>query len=373
MGSRVGRGFEANVGYSLQELIGYVSLTGTIMQVKEGIPNPLPPAMLQGTGKTIGDQGRYTVMYGQRQTSRLAQYGSPAVRRPFKNMAIRDVKLIHTFEEQAVDPIAVQNLRQFDNYEVQKMGLETVKWQLQQFVRLFQNLRIAATGMVLANGTLWFDGSGNLLPSSSGAVETISFGISSNNQNQLNGIISQGWDNPSTDIPGQLRALKKQALELTGYELTTMFYGKNIPSYLAVNDYVHDFLAREGKMDEEYLKDGEIPQGLFGFKWIPSYKMFWEDNSNTNQSIFGDDSFTATPDVSAEWWQFLEGSYPVPTTVNIVADAVAAVQSLKQVWGMFGYGMVSTNPVGLSTFYGDTFLPVLANPDAIYQAVVAGF
>ncbi len=360
----------ATTGYSLQELLGYVSLTGTIEQVRDGIPNPLPPKLFQQTGKTIGDTGRYTVTFGQRQTARLSQYGAPAVRRAMKNMSIKDVKLLHSIEEQAVDPIALQQLRQFDNYDVQRMGMQVVKKQLKYFTQAFMNLRIATTGLVLANGTLWFDASGNLLPSSSGSVETVSFQMAANNQNQLNGIIATRWDNVTADIPAQLRALKLQAMETTGYPLKLAFYGKNIPSQLSQNDFVHDFLSRENKtMDKEYLDTGEIPQGLFGFEWIPVYDMFWEDSTNTNQVIFGNNAITFTPEITEEWWGFLEGSYLVPTTINIVSDAVAALDSLKQIYGMAGYGQVTLSPVGVKTTYLDTFIPVLTNPDAVFQGV----
>jgi hypothetical protein len=60
----------------------------------------------------------------------------------------------------------------------------------------------------------------------------------------------------------------------------------------------------------------------------------------------------------------------VPTTVDIQTSAVAAMNSLKLVYGMFGYGIASHNPPGVTSYYGDTFLPVIKNPEVEFIADV---
>ena len=352
--------------------MGYTALTGLIQATTSGIPNPLPEKFMSTTRDVIGDAGRYTRVTGQRRTARLGKYGASALRRELKDVGSVDVKLMHTFEEQPIPPLVMQALRNYENYEVQKMGMQEVARQVKEFTQLFVNLRIATIMQVLANGILYFDGSGNLLPSSSGAVETISFQMNANNQNQLNGIIAASWATASTNIPLHLRNLKKRAAQLTGYELKYAFYGVNLPTYFTTNDYVLDYLSRNPTWSNKYLESehGEIPDGLFGLTWIPVYNSFFEDSTGTNQEIVGVDKVIFTPDVSSDWWEVMQGSYLVPTSINITTDAGAAMNSLKQVYGMFGYGLAGHNPVTVNTFYGDTFLPVIRNPDVVFQADV---
>lgn len=358
-------------GYSLQQIIGYVPLTGVIQATMSGIPNPLPPAFLKVTEQIIGDAGVYTRLTGERRTAKLVKYGAPAVSANLRDVATQPVKLLHSFEKQSVNPIALQSIRNFDNYDLQRRGMQEISRQVREFGRKFQNLRVAATLMVLANGILYFDGDGNLLPTSSGAIDTVSFQMSANNQNQLNGIITASWATTTTNIPLQLINLEERAAQTTGYELTQAMYGKNIPTYFILNDYVVDYLARMPNMSTDYLKNaGKIPSGLFGYSWIPMYQTFYEDSAGINQSIWDSDLVVFTPEVNGDIWDFMEGSYPVPTDVNITTDAVAAMSNIKDVFGGFSYGQATHDPVGICTWTGDTFMPVMKNPDAYYQANV---
>jgi hypothetical protein len=356
---------------TLEQVLGYVALTGTIKATTTGLPFPMPEGFMTTKKQVVGDMGRYTQITGTRRTARLAMYGSPAVKRELKDVAYKDVKLLHSFEEQTLPPLLMQMLRNYDNYDLQKLGIDEVGRQVGEFKQLFQNLRVASILLALGTGKLYFDGSGNLLPSSSGNVVSVDFGMSANNQNQLNGILSTTWKSAIADIPLQLRKLRQQARQLTGYPLKYAFYGENVPSYLTNNDYVQDYLARNPTMQAKFLESADLPAGLFGFDWIPVYESFFEDSTGTNQTIFNADNVIFTPEVSADWYEMMEGSYMVPTTLNIVTDAAAAMASMTQVFGQFGYGAVTHNPPTVNTYYGDTFLPVIKVPNAVFQGVVA--
>lgn len=358
------------MGYSLEQVLGYVSLTGTIQATTTGIPNPYPDGFMNIKKPVVGDKGRYTRIKGTRRTARLAMYGAPAVQRELKDVAYEDVKLMHTFESMNIDPLLIQALRNYNNYDLQQRGVQELARQVAEWKMYFQNLRIATIGQTLALGAIYYDGSGNFLPSSSGAVVSATFGMNANNQNQLNGILATTWSNPTADIPNQLRVLKQTAAELTGYPLKVALYGRNVPSYLTNNDYVLDYLARSPNMREQFLDSGEIPNGLFGFQWVPIYTAFFEDQTGANQLIWNNDAVTFTPEPSADWWEILEGTYQVPTSINIQTDANQAMGSLREVVGMFGYSMVTHNPPTIQSYFGDTFLPVIKVPDAIYQGIV---
>lgn len=358
------------MGYSLEQVLGYVALTGTIQATTTGIPDVLPAAFTNIKKTTVGDQGRYTRVKGTRRTARLAMYGAPAVARELKDVAYVDVKLMHTFESQHINPLLIQALRNYNNYDMQQRGMQELARQVAEWKMYFQNLRTASNLMALSQGAIYYDGSGNFLPSSSGAVVSVTYGMSANNQNQLNGVISSTWSSAVTDIPLQLRVLKKTARRLTGYPLRYAFYGENVPSYFSNNDFVLDYLARNDRLNNQFLESADIPDGLFGFTWVPVYESFFEDQNGTNQSIFTADQVTFTPAPSADWWEILEGTYQVPSTLNIETDANAAMASLREVVGMFGYSAVTHNPPTIQSYYGDTFLPTIKVPDSIFQATV---
>lgn len=352
--------------------MGYAPLTGTIQATKTGLPMPLPNGFMNLIKPTIGDSGRYTRVTGTRRTARMAMYGSPAVRRQLKDIGTVDVKLLHTIEEILINPLVMQQLREYNNYNIQRLGMEEIARQVAEFKQLFVNLRVTAILQVLATGNLYFDAAYNLLPSSSGAKTTVTFQVPANNQNQLNGILPAGgqWNLALTDIPNQLRALKQTARQQTGYPLKYAFYGKNIPSYLTNNDFVLDYLARNPTANNEFVNSGDLPAGLFDFTWIPVYETFYEDINGNFQTIFGNDSVVFTPEVDPSWWEIMEGTYLVPSTLNIITDASAAIASMKQVQGMAGYSYVCANPPTIMMNFLDTFLPVLKVPNAIFQAVV---
>jgi hypothetical protein len=353
---------------SLSQILGYVTLTGTIQATTRGIPNPFPESFMTKTQDVVGNKGKYTRFTGQRKVARLNKYGGPAHKRNLMPVGEVDIKLLHSFENISLDPLLMKALRSYDSYE-QDRGIREVGRQIAELGQLYQNLRIATTAQVLGNGSLYWDGDGNLLPSSSGAIETHSFQVNANNQNQLNGIITASWALPATDIPLQLRNLKKRAAQLTGYPLKYAFYGENIPTYLTQNDYVLDYLSRNPSVNPEFLQSAEMGD-LFGLTWVPVYTAFFEDQSDTNQAIWGADKVVFTPEVSADWWEVIEGSYEVPKTIDIIANADSAMGSMDTVYGMFSYAKAEHNPPTMGVYMGDTQIPVLKVPDAIFQADV---
>jgi len=353
---------------SLQQVLGYLTLTGAVQTTTSGIPQPLPEAFMKATKKAEGNKSRYTRVTGERRVARIAKYGSPARERGLKDVGEVDIKLIHTFEQQRFDPLVMKQLRSKDAF-TQDLALDEVSRQVREFKRLFENLRIGATFSALRYGAIYYDADGNLLPTSSGAIETHDFNVSANNKDQLNGIISASWALNSTNIPLQLRNLKKRAAKLTGLPIKYALYGENIPTYMTQNDYVLDYLARNPTQNADFLQSNEIGT-LFGLTWVPVYEAFFEDADGTNQDLWSADGVTFTPEVSEAWWDVIEGSYEVPTTVNVMNDAEAAMRSMSTVYGQFGFGTVGYNPPAVTGFYGDTFIPALKNPDAVYLADV---
>lgn len=351
---------------SLEQLLGYTSLTGVIQAVKSGIPDNLPPAFFARPRRVEGNAGRYTQVRGSRAVASVAQYGSSAHKRALKGLEVKDVKLLHSYEHIEMEPLVLQTLRNYDNYDQQQLGVQEVDRQEAEFRVRFDNLRLTAVYSMLANGKIWVDVNGNVLPSSSNAHYTIDFGISANNMNQLNGLIGASWATATTNIPAQIIALRIRSAQLTGYPLKYAFYGSNIASYLTQNDYVKDYLSRNPTFAQRFLEQAEIPDGLFGLTWIPIYTSFYEDADGNLQSFFGADSVAFTPEIDATVYEFLEGTYFVPGSFAASANMGQAINSMQKVQGMFSYAVPIYNPPTVQLFAGDTFLALWKVVDALF-------
>lgn len=360
-------------GPSLQKIFGYATLSKAIWLTSQGVPNPLPESFMKSKTKCVGANVRWRQFTGERRTAKKVRYGAKAVKAELRDVGERSAKCIHFNESMELDPLVFKQLQGPNTYE-HDPALYEVERQIESFGTKFGNTRVVAMVQTLKAGSLYFDANGNLLPSSTGASETINFGMSGDNQNQLNGIISGSWAISTSDIVMQLRKLRKRARRLTGLPLRYALYGENVPSYMFNNASVQQYLARHPTIRDKYLDGlsaGEIPDGLFNFNWIPAYEAFYEDANGTNQDLWDADQVTFTPEVNENWWDVAEGSYEVPTTINIQGDGLAAMRSTKTVHGMGGYGLVIHNPVTVESYYFDTFFPLLKNPDAIFQADVA--
>lgn len=360
---------------ALEQILGYVKLCGVIQATKTGLPKPLPEGFYKKTDSTIGDEGRYTQITGTRQTALQVMYGAPSRKRKLKDIASKDVKLLHNYEHIDLSPALLEKLRNYANYELQQHGIDEVNRQISEFGQLFDNFETAAVNLALGTGTIYFDENGNLLPSSSGSLFGVDYGVPAGNQNQLNvfgtgAIISATWATNTNDIPLQLRTLKQAAIKLTGYPLKYAIYGENIVSYLQKNDFVKDWFTRHPMKREQFMDTGEMPDGMLGFTWVPAYTAFFEDSTETFQNIWSADKIVFTPEPSPEWWGIMQGTYPVPTTINIQGAGVEAINSLKHIKGMFAYAQVMHDPVGVRVYTGNTMLPILKVPKAIYIADV---
>ena len=364
---------------SLQELLGYTTLTGLIQATVPGVPDVLPPSFDSFSKNVLMDRGEYTKRTGNRGVARRQKFGAPPVKRNLRDISTQGVILAHFIEEQEYNAQQLMTLRKYDSYE-QDQQYEEVRSQVAYFNDYFDNLQKTIKLKTLKSPTLYFDADGNLLPDSSGSdsSQTITlYTQDSGHTAQLNfnsegNIIDASWASAATDIPGHVRRLKQAARADTGYPVKYAIYGKNIPSYMTANNMVRDYLARDGSGRGEWLKDNEIGN-LFGLEWVPGYEAFWRsgDTQDTVNYVLDDDEVIFTPEPSRNWWERLDGSYWVPTNINLVADAEAALNNLKLVNGKFAYAQVTTRPVGFVVTCGTTFLYVLKVPDAVWDATVA--
>jgi hypothetical protein len=369
---------------AIQDILGWVALTRAIQKVKDGVPNPFPNWLftVKGEDKVLGNSVKYHRLYGTKKAARVVKYGAAPRHRPLQDEELVEPKFMHFSEERIFEPLMLTMLRDYESYDNGMKAKRLVANNVQTMATLFQNARIVAVATTLARGNVYVDSDGNLLPTSSGASETYSHQISStNNIGSILDGASAGifgatgggsWANNSTNIPLQLRRLQEHAAQQHGYIPRVALYGKNVVEYLSQNDYVLDYMARTPGLQSVGLKDNTIPSGLFGFDWQPTWMASYDKDDGTKTALWPSDgvTFMPGPEDQGAFWSMFEGSYEVPTSLNLMTDATSALNSLKTVYGMGGYGQVTIKPVMVSTVLFDTFWPAVKLPEALYIADV---
>jgi len=360
---------------TIQQILAAPNMIGSIQAMKTGVPNPYDPAFLSIASPTAGDYGSYTKVDGTRETAQLVQYGAESKRVAQKGVTRVNVKLAHAFEHMMHDPVVLQNLMMVDRSDVQGLAIAEIGRQTGLFKTRFDNLRIAAIGSMLALGAIYFDGDGNLLPSATGAVLSITFAIPQGNTGQLDvfgtgTIIDASWATAGTDIVGQIATLKDASIRKTGYEITTAYYGANVMGYLCANTSIRALTVANPAVGQAMLQN-MLPDGTLGLKWRKAGSGCFMDQAGVLQTTFPADGVTFTPEITRDVYELLEGTYPVPTNIGAIsADAVGAAGSVTLARGMFAYAHVLSDPVTIKQLAGDTFLPVWKVPGALFIADV---
>ena len=350
------------------------------MRIKaSGVPNPLPPefmAVADGN-RVLGDQAKYIRISGERRTAKRSKYGAPAIRRSLRDIGDARVRCLYNFESFSIEMTMLMKLMAFERY-AQDEGMDWVRYQIEEAARRQQNTRIITTLSALANGAIYWDGDGNLLPNSSGANTdfTVDFAIPATHKNQCNGNIPASWALVNTDIPDAINRLQLFSLDETGMEFTACLYGKNVSKYIRQNSFCQTFLSRNETWNGKLTKTNEIPDGLFGLQWKPMWKSLYEtDDNGTVANMWPDDLAVFVPNVDQPekmtWWAMFEGSIPVPKTIDVQRDPLAAIRGAEIVYGMGSYSAVSLAPLAAEVYHFDVFLPAIRNEKAIFLATVA--
>lgn len=356
---------------TLQQILGWENLTRLVNDVAGGVPDDiLDPGFLSLTKPISGAVATWTISAATRQNARIVPYGSPSWKRQLQPIGDRAAKCVHVYEHQDHMGSTLLALRDFDSPAKQEKGIREVDRQAGEFARRLKNTRISAVASMLRHGAIYLDSSGNILPTSSGASITIDYGVSANHKDQLNGIIGTTWATDTVDIAGDIKAIKKQGRKDSGLPITTAYYGENILEYIASNTAMANLISGNPAFAQSFGQN-EIPDGFLGLKWRPAEQMFFEDPTGTNQDWWGGDTVVFTPDLNRDWYEMLEGSFLIPNDLGGVSgDATAALGQLDEANGMFSYAKVVDDPPRVQHFMGDTFLPTLYIPDAIFIADV---
>lgn len=356
---------------TFREMLGTRNLMGLIESVRSGIPAGVPESFFTVKERVNGDTFSWFLDQAERKSAQLTRRGSPARVVAQKGLDIKSAQIGATFESQAFDLYKLENLLT-PNQQVDDMGRQEITRQTKKFRARFDNLRKYMVHTALAKGILWFDGDGNALPSASGAVITIDFSVPANNKNQLNGIIAVDWSTATAPIIGDLRAIKKQAMRLSGYPLQFALYGAAIPEYIADNTQAQAYITGNPSLAAQRVTGaGEIPSNFGGLEWIPFDQTYMVDQNDAIQELVADDAVIFCPSPALDWWMPVEGSAFVPRRLKTgPGDAASMLADWQKVFGRYSYATEEHNPPSLVQFAGDVFTPFIVVPEAIFIADV---
>lgn len=357
---------------NVNDILGGPNLCGIIQETKTGIPDVFPEPFYRKDQTVDGDTGSYKMFTGTRTNARMSAYGAPSNNNQLRNIQEKAVKLIHNNENIILSMKDYANLLEYDSLKKQQAGAAEVARQIREAKKRLDNHRVSALTSALFQGAIYYDALGNLLPTSSGAATTVDFLVPAGNKAQLNvfgagNIINATWATTSTDIDKQIIALHQAAVRLTGYKLKYAFYGKNIPSLLTANTKLGNYFQRNQSFNPQYIQTADIPNPLLDLTWQKAYWSFFEDSAGAIQSLVDDDTIVFTPEPDEGWIGTLEGTYPVPRCFDFSENAT---KKFDFVPGMFSYGVPLVDPATAKIVYGDTHLPVIKNPKAIFIAKV---
>lgn len=361
---------------TFEDIFSGRNLTRTVQNTKSGVVRRVPDQFFLPTDRHSGRSAEWLQVDGNRQLAEIVAYGSPAKRVGHQGVTQRSARMLHTFESQQFQAEKLLNLLS-DSGERQRMGEQEVARQTKWFKDRIMNLVNASVQFMLLNGKLHFNEKGQLLPTASGAVVTVDAGIPAGQLNQLDilgdgAIIGASWATDTTDIIAHLYNVKYQMMALGGWEITTAYYGKNIPKYIAANTVAKEYIQRTPELAAQaYKQSNKVPDGFQELNWVPAGDLFYIDASGSVQKMLGDDEIAFTPDYGEDWWYHGHGSFAVPRgMVRMGADASDMLSDLEEVIGMFSYAAGQHNPPTVEQFAGHTFLPVLRATKAWCKADV---
>jgi hypothetical protein len=358
---------------SLLDILAWRNISTAVQKVETGIPNRLPSQFFSVKENVLGDRTTYVTFYGQRQTARRGEYGSQSRARTLKQIGEQSVTLLHFPEHVKIRQELLLRLRNPNDLLAQQIAQQEIARHGRDFRQLFDNTRLACINSMLANGKIWFDVSGNVLPTSSGASLTVDYGVGANNLNQLNGNLTVGWQNYATaNIIQDIENVRVQMKQNTGRDLKHAFYGKNVPAFLYNNSLANkNYFAFNPTMYQAFQSaPGTIPNGTFGLEWHRMSDVFFEDSSGTVQAQFPGDQVVFTPEIDSNTYTLYEGSIAVPRKLGVETSMDAALGEIDLVYGIGGYAVLEADPVGVKQVYFDTMIPHWKNPLDLFIADV---
>lgn len=354
-------------------------------QVAPGLPKPLPAALYKfGPTSPVGVNVIYEAIIGNRQTAKFTDYLSPAANLETlprqRNQAVALGARIAT----PIDGELMIGL--MNNVPIwQQRAKEILNQKFRDFRNYSENLQLSMVHSAIFTDSINADSNGNLLPSSSGAVNggfkfnslyaganALQYnshwpGVPATAQNLVG-----DFSNASTDIPSSFRAMDQGYTFTSNYKPKNIIYGKDLPRYFYNNTNMLTYMSRQPQINSELLLSNEVPQGLFRYNWFPAADAYYVDQNGVTQQWCADNQMVIMPDVNLNWWENFECSLPCPKgMVTPAADLQQFLDACPPVRGYSSYVLPCWNPVKADLIAQAYSLPVLKSPYANFSVFVS--
>ena len=354
---------------SIADVLSWVPLTEAVETIRGGLPRPLTDPFYTIREEFSGNVASYVDWVGTRQVARMQPYGAPPQPTNKLSLSSTNVVMLNFIEYMTYQEEMFRILRQWEEYKPQQMFfLRNLMWQGEEFARRFENAETAAINGTIANATLWFDSTGNMLPSSSGAFTSVPQGVPTTNTGTLNGLLTGSFADPNYDIVTFInQKFKVRALEDTNYPSRTAVHGANIPGYFANNTYTKLAWGYQSEYALPYLRAGAVPPKFCDMTWINASEMYYQDATATNQLLFPPDQITFMPEITSAFWTVYVGSTLIPA---FFGPTMGAVEQLKngfaEKFGRWRYAWIPQGTSSLVDQAGYPFIPRVKVPLAMY-------
>jgi hypothetical protein len=275
--------------------------------------------------------------------------------------------MISSQEETTVGSEVLELFHNYTDYTVTNASIEIAR-RINDFGMRAGNLEIACIHSAVANGYIWFDAEGEVLPTSAGASLTVDYQIPAGNRVAA----AASWATTSTDIPTLVLNFLQVATAPDGRTPTLAICGKNVVGYLSNNTSFQQYLARNPNYNQTFVNENRIADGVLNLKWVNVQNMMYERQAGTmQQDVFPADQIVFMPDPNDKAIYDLKyGSYPVPKEfvwANQQINPDTFFQNLENAYGpyQFSYGYYMPTPQ-IKFVSGHTVLPDLPTPTSVW-------
>ena len=205
-----------------------------------------------------------------------------------------------------------------------------------------------------------------------------------------NGIFTDSWEDPTTDIPGQLMELQFTAARENGRNLTEVWVNGTVGRYLFNNDKLSKQVGLSNRIfdtlnpSKTYTDEQEFPDTGYTvvFGALPTWKFHIYNQGYVD---YGTAETMAAQTSEANWKPFIEANRavitPPPPTAGEPWCGMCAGSELAQ-WSelsppeeVVGFGMGANRAIEPPRIEGKALYngaPVLLEPKAIYAPTVTG-
>jgi len=286
------------------------------------------------------------------------------------------LRMLNMYDVLELGMDTLQMLRNPDQWVLQDKGREEVAQQTTDLATRHSVAKQVFMAKYMSSQTIWIDGNGDILESSTGAVETIATGIPTQNIGQVPGagfgitgdIIDAAWDVAGTKILTQLDKLNEAAEAQNSEPLRHIWIHRSNKFWLRQNtEILAMYSAGQDRLDNALSGDTfELNGYTFHF-----YGGTYTTTAAATGYYVPKAQAIITPDPGdGRWIMNADGLQLVPTQSGVMPTVEAALSNWTDVFGDFAYASVVDNPPRTQLFAGSNWLFGFKSPKSTFAPTV---